>query len=367
MTSQTGNQARRPQPVRGTAQAVRPAPLPGRHPAGHGRRHPGHQGHPLRHGPVGGGPERRPAGPAPHPQRSRRVQRGVHAGRRPAVHLRPPGPRCRLRQGRVRRRRRGAVAAPARRCRGPCGGPPALRPGRRARRGRRRRAARRVRRAADGTGRRRRRESLRTERKDAKVAAILHDSYPVRYWDHDLGPQSPHWFVGRVTPGLVAPAAGVAEPRIEPGRRHPRRARRPGGAARRHHPGRDHGGHHVGVPGRAAEVRHQPGGDRRRVRSAARAGGRRGLRRARSRGVAGRPVGGLQPRDDLDAAAGAAGGPGGGAGGGWSGAAAHRRLGPVAVPCGVAAGVRRAAGGGRRRRPRAGVPRRASRPARCAA
>lgn len=58
-------------------------------------------------------------------------------------------------------------------------------------------------------------EKLRTERKDAKVAAILHDSYPVRYWDHDLGPQSPHWFVGRVTPGLVAPAAGVAEPRVE--------------------------------------------------------------------------------------------------------------------------------------------------------
>ncbi|MBN9182520.1 MAG: S9 family peptidase, partial [Microbacterium sp.] len=29
---------------------------------------------------------------------------------------------------------------------------------------------------------------LRAERKKHKVAAILHDSYPVRYWDHDLGP-----------------------------------------------------------------------------------------------------------------------------------------------------------------------------------
>ena len=58
-------------------------------------------------------------------------------------------------------------------------------------------------------------EKLRTERRDAKVGAILHDSYPVRYWDHDLGPASPHWFAGRVTPGLVAPAAGTAEPRVE--------------------------------------------------------------------------------------------------------------------------------------------------------
>ncbi len=33
------------------------------------------------------------------------------------------------------------------------------------------------------------------ERKDAKVSAILHDSYPVRYWDHDLGPASTRLFV----------------------------------------------------------------------------------------------------------------------------------------------------------------------------
>lgn len=34
--------------------------------------------------------------------------------------------------------------------------------------------------------------TLRTERKDKKVAAILHESYPVRYWDSDLGPEHPH-------------------------------------------------------------------------------------------------------------------------------------------------------------------------------
>ena len=32
----------------------------------------------------------------------------------------------------------------------------------------------------------------RTRRKDKKVTAILHESYPVRYWDQDLGPAEPH-------------------------------------------------------------------------------------------------------------------------------------------------------------------------------
>ncbi|WP_394770832.1 S9 family peptidase [Lacisediminihabitans sp.] len=32
----------------------------------------------------------------------------------------------------------------------------------------------------------------RKKRKDKKVAAILHEGYPVRYWDHDLGPAEPH-------------------------------------------------------------------------------------------------------------------------------------------------------------------------------
>ncbi|TFV59624.1 S9 family peptidase [Mycobacterium sp. PS03-16] len=33
---------------------------------------------------------------------------------------------------------------------------------------------------------------LRGLRKDNKVSAVLHAGYPVRYWDHDLGPDEPH-------------------------------------------------------------------------------------------------------------------------------------------------------------------------------
>lgn len=33
---------------------------------------------------------------------------------------------------------------------------------------------------------------LRAARKKKKVSAILHEGYPVRYWDHDLGPDEPH-------------------------------------------------------------------------------------------------------------------------------------------------------------------------------
>ncbi len=35
---------------------------------------------------------------------------------------------------------------------------------------------------------------LRTARKDNKVTAMLHTGYPVRHWDHDLGPDAPHLF-----------------------------------------------------------------------------------------------------------------------------------------------------------------------------
>ncbi len=34
--------------------------------------------------------------------------------------------------------------------------------------------------------------AARKNRTDKKVSAILHESYPVRYWDHDLGPAEPH-------------------------------------------------------------------------------------------------------------------------------------------------------------------------------
>ncbi len=44
-------------------------------------------------------------------------------------------------------------------------------------------------------------ETRRTARKDHKVAAILHDGYPVRYWDHDLGPDQPRLLSGDLTGG----------------------------------------------------------------------------------------------------------------------------------------------------------------------
>ncbi|MDH6194739.1 dipeptidyl aminopeptidase/acylaminoacyl peptidase [Mycobacterium frederiksbergense] len=37
-------------------------------------------------------------------------------------------------------------------------------------------------------------KARRDARKDNKVSAILHTGYPVRYWDHDLGPEQPHLF-----------------------------------------------------------------------------------------------------------------------------------------------------------------------------
>ncbi|CCQ15975.1 putative dipeptidyl aminopeptidase [Rhodococcus sp. AW25M09] len=39
-------------------------------------------------------------------------------------------------------------------------------------------------------------DALRTERKANKVDAILHTGVPVRFWDHDLGPATPHLFAG---------------------------------------------------------------------------------------------------------------------------------------------------------------------------
>ncbi|WP_413455036.1 S9 family peptidase [Glutamicibacter sp. FR1] len=38
--------------------------------------------------------------------------------------------------------------------------------------------------------------ALRTGRKDKKVSAILHTGYPVRFWDEDLGPSTPHFYTG---------------------------------------------------------------------------------------------------------------------------------------------------------------------------
>ena len=50
---------------------------------------------------------------------------------------------------------------------------------------------------------------LRTERGYAGVTAILHESAPVRYWDHDLGPDQVRLFA--VDPDLLGEAAGPGE------------------------------------------------------------------------------------------------------------------------------------------------------------
>jgi dipeptidyl aminopeptidase/acylaminoacyl peptidase len=50
---------------------------------------------------------------------------------------------------------------------------------------------------------------LRTERGEAGVTAILHESAPVRYWDHDLGPDQVRLF--GVDPDLLNEAAGPGE------------------------------------------------------------------------------------------------------------------------------------------------------------
>ncbi|MEA5116700.1 MAG: prolyl oligopeptidase family serine peptidase [Propionicimonas sp.] len=68
---------------------------------------------------------------------------------------------------------------------------------------------------------------LRQARKDLKVSAILHSSYPVRYWDHDLGPDFPRRFVWDLAtltdepllpprPGRAGAAATTTTPAAEP-------------------------------------------------------------------------------------------------------------------------------------------------------
>ena len=47
----------------------------------------------------------------------------------------------------------------------------------------------------------------RKQRKEKKVAAILHESVPVRFWDHDLGPDRPRLFAGALSGRRGRPAA----------------------------------------------------------------------------------------------------------------------------------------------------------------
>ncbi len=53
-------------------------------------------------------------------------------------------------------------------------------------------------------------ERLRKARSERKVSAILHTGYPVRYWDHDLGPDLPRLYAAELlddaTPSAPSPA-----------------------------------------------------------------------------------------------------------------------------------------------------------------
>ncbi|RBY88015.1 S9 family peptidase [Blastococcus sp. TBT05-19] len=53
-------------------------------------------------------------------------------------------------------------------------------------------------------------EERRKARADAGVTAILHEAYPVRHWDHDLGPAAPHVFWAGRLPADEDPAGPVA-------------------------------------------------------------------------------------------------------------------------------------------------------------
>lgn len=68
---------------------------------------------------------------------------------------------------------------------------------------------------------------LRALRKKKKVAAILHEAYPVRFWDHDLGPAEPHL----LSLDLGALADTVAAVTAESGDRAPDEAVEEGGDA----------------------------------------------------------------------------------------------------------------------------------------
>jgi dipeptidyl aminopeptidase/acylaminoacyl peptidase len=49
----------------------------------------------------------------------------------------------------------------------------------------------------------------RQERKERKITAVLHDGFPIRYWDHELGPEFPRLVVGSQLRD-IAPDAGTS-------------------------------------------------------------------------------------------------------------------------------------------------------------
>jgi len=52
-------------------------------------------------------------------------------------------------------------------------------------------------------------ERVRDARKSAEVTAVLHSGYPVRYWDHDLGPDQPHLLIPGKDGGLTDLTPGI--------------------------------------------------------------------------------------------------------------------------------------------------------------
>ncbi|SKC76542.1 S9 family peptidase [Krasilnikoviella flava] len=57
-------------------------------------------------------------------------------------------------------------------------------------------------------------EKLRQDRTDRKLSAILHAGYPVRHWDHDLGPDEDRRFVGSLGAGEVTTGSAGGEGRL---------------------------------------------------------------------------------------------------------------------------------------------------------
>ena len=129
-----------------------------------------------------------------------------------------------------------AAARPAWWPRCPAASPPPRRPGTRPpswsarrccpgrpRNGQRERTARRTGANGPGTDAAGQDARLRQERKDAGITAILHESAPVRFWDHDLGPDQPRLFALDLD----------AEDQVTASRRSGRRSGRTGGVLAR--------------------------------------------------------------------------------------------------------------------------------------
>lgn len=59
---------------------------------------------------------------------------------------------------------------------------------------------------------------LRCARKQAKVQAILHTGYPIRHWDHDLGPDQPRRYLADLAGLVEEPVGPLPEPETSDGK-----------------------------------------------------------------------------------------------------------------------------------------------------